>query len=170
MSCAEGIGCCNACQGMKTQIKWGAMHSVAGNLENSARLEIYEGQSLNRSQMDIKREKCDIRTRKKKTIFFVDTSSTNIDTFVPSIYEYQHSSLLTVVSAASVPSFDHLRFSNVLDGILDSAVNCFTRQTLPTVNRNISLRISFALSPIGHKNAQQNAPLRCNTPHARSPC
>jgi hypothetical protein len=39
---------------------------------------LYEGQSVNRSQMDIKRKTCDIQTWKKH--LFLDISSTNIDT------------------------------------------------------------------------------------------
>jgi hypothetical protein len=46
---------------------------------------LYEGESVNRSQMDIKRKICDIRTWKKH--LFLDVSSTNIDTHVPSLYQ-----------------------------------------------------------------------------------
>jgi hypothetical protein len=44
----------------------------------------YEGQSVNRSQMDIKPKTCDIQTCKKA--LFLDISSININTLVPSLY------------------------------------------------------------------------------------
>jgi hypothetical protein len=43
----------------------------------------YEGGSVNRSQMDVKRKTCDIRIWKKH----FSTCSTNIDTLVPSLYQ-----------------------------------------------------------------------------------
>jgi hypothetical protein len=42
-------------------------------------------------------------------------------------------------------------FRTSLREFLDPVVNRFTRQTLPTVNRNISLWISYTLSPFAHK-------------------
>jgi hypothetical protein len=45
----------------------------------------YEGGSVNRSQMDINRKKCYILTWKKH--LFLDISSTNTDTLVPSLYQ-----------------------------------------------------------------------------------
>jgi hypothetical protein len=45
----------------------------------------YEGESVNRSQMDIKHKTCDIRILKKH--LFLDISSPNIDTLVPSLYQ-----------------------------------------------------------------------------------
>jgi hypothetical protein len=49
-------------------------------------LLIYEGESVNRSQMDITRKTCYIRTWKKKHLFLA-ISSTNIDTLAPSLYQ-----------------------------------------------------------------------------------
>jgi hypothetical protein len=46
---------------------------------------IYEGESVNGSQMDIKRKTCDIRTWNKHLFF--DISSTNSDTLAPSLYQ-----------------------------------------------------------------------------------
>jgi hypothetical protein len=46
---------------------------------------LYEGESVNRIQKDIKRETGDIRTWKEKHLF-LDMSSTNTDTLVPSLY------------------------------------------------------------------------------------
>jgi hypothetical protein len=53
--------------------------------------------------MDIKRNSCDIRTWEKH--LFLDISSTNIDTLVPSLYQYvkTRNNFLTVVSATSAP-------------------------------------------------------------------
>jgi hypothetical protein len=45
----------------------------------------YEGESVNMSQMNIKRETYDIRTWKKHLL--LDISSANIDTLVPSLYQ-----------------------------------------------------------------------------------
>jgi hypothetical protein len=47
---------------------------------------LYEGASVSRSQMDIKRKTCDIITWKKKHLF-PGMSSTNIDTLVPLLHE-----------------------------------------------------------------------------------
>jgi hypothetical protein len=46
---------------------------------------LYEGESANRPQMDIKRKICDIRSWEKH--LFLDISSINIDTLVPSLYQ-----------------------------------------------------------------------------------
>jgi hypothetical protein len=51
---------------------------------NDNAVAVYEGESVNRTQMDIKRKTCDIRPGKKH--LFLDVSSTNIDTHVPSLY------------------------------------------------------------------------------------
>jgi hypothetical protein len=48
---------------------------------------IYEGESVNRSQLDIKLIACDTRTLKKHVGLFLEISSTNIDTLVPSHYQ-----------------------------------------------------------------------------------
>jgi hypothetical protein len=78
---------------------------------------MYEGESVNRSQMDIKRKVRNIRTW-KNYILFLDISSTNIDTLVPSLYQRVETRsievFLTVVSATSAPPSHHLRLSNVL--------------------------------------------------------
>jgi hypothetical protein len=64
---------------------------------------------------------------------FLDISSANIDTLVPSVRRNpQHRSILTVVSAISSPPFQPLRHQQ---NVCQPDVNCFTRQTLPTVNR-----------------------------------
>jgi hypothetical protein len=46
---------------------------------------LYAGESVNRSQMDVKSKTSDIRTREKH--LFLDISSTYTDTLVPSLYQ-----------------------------------------------------------------------------------
>jgi hypothetical protein len=48
-------------------------------------LNVNEGESVNMSQIDIKRKTYDIRTGKKS--LFLDISFTNIDKLVPSLYQ-----------------------------------------------------------------------------------
>jgi hypothetical protein len=70
-------------------------------ISDSLHCGIYEEESVNRSQMDIKRKECDIRTWKEH--LFPDIFSTNIETFVPVRRNPQHRCLLTVASATSAP-------------------------------------------------------------------
>jgi hypothetical protein len=71
----------------------------------------YDVVSVNRSQMDIKRRTCDIRTW--KTPLFLDISSNNIDTlFLVSLSlrrNPQHKSISTAVSATTAPPFQPRR-------------------------------------------------------------
>jgi hypothetical protein len=79
---------------------------------------IYEGESVNRSQMGIKLKTHDIGTWEKH--LFLDISSANIDTLVPSLYQHvetRTTEILTVLSANSVSPFHNLRLSNVLERI-----------------------------------------------------
>jgi hypothetical protein len=66
----------------------------------------YGEESVDGSQMDIKRETRDIRTWKEKHLF-LDISSTNTDTLVPSLPQCVETpsteAFLTVVSAALAP-------------------------------------------------------------------
>jgi hypothetical protein len=70
----------------------------------------YEGESVNRSQMDIKRKTCDTGTWKKHS--FPDMSYTSTD-IVPSLYQRVESRsievFLTVVSVTSALPFQRLR-------------------------------------------------------------
>jgi hypothetical protein len=82
-------------------------------------LYIYEGESVNRTQMAIKRKSCDIRTWKKH--LFLDISSTNINTLVLSLYQC-FETLSTKVFWLLPQSLPHLvghrlRLSNVLEKI-----------------------------------------------------
>jgi hypothetical protein len=81
-------------------------------MEILSSLYTYEGESVNRLEMDIKRKTRDIRNVEKKKI--IDISSINSDTLVichmsPVRRNPQHTNLLTVVSATSAPEFQHLR-------------------------------------------------------------
>jgi hypothetical protein len=102
----------------------------------------YEGEPVKRSQMDIKH--VIFETGKKH--LFLDISSTNIDTLVPSLYQcVETRCLLTVVSATSALPFKPLHHQR---NVCHPAVNHFTQQTLSTLNRkhffmNILLFESF---------------------------
>jgi hypothetical protein len=48
---------------------------------------MHEGESVNSSQMDIKRKTRDNETWKKNNDLFLGISSINIDTLVPSLYQ-----------------------------------------------------------------------------------
>jgi hypothetical protein len=97
----------------------------------------YEGESVNRSQMDIKRKICDIRTWEKH--LFLDRVSTNIDTLVLSLYQYVETESVEVFWLLS-QTLPHLHFnllviSEIYVTFHDAAVNRFTRQTFSIVNR-----------------------------------
>jgi hypothetical protein len=68
----------------------------------------YKGDSVTRSHKDIKRKTYDIRTWKK--LLFLDISSTNIDTLVPSLYQCVETSGTELFSLLSQP-LPHLRFN-----------------------------------------------------------
>jgi hypothetical protein len=58
--------------------------SLRHTLEDNNKMDVkYESESVNWSQMDIKREICDMRTWKR--YLFFEIASTNIDTLVPSL-------------------------------------------------------------------------------------
>jgi hypothetical protein len=79
-----------------------------------------------------------------KEPLFLDVSSTNIDTLVPSLYQCVETRSIEVFLLGIICDFQM-----PLGEFLDPVVNRFTRQTLPTIN--IYLCISFALSPFAHK-------------------
>jgi hypothetical protein len=120
--------------------------------------------------MDIKRKSCDIRNWGKKHSF-LDVSSTNTDTLVPSLYQ--------CVETRSTEIFDCclLTFSGIiwdfrtsLREFLDPVVNPFTRQTLLIVNKKyLYINILYIKSLFFTKeNAQQKPSLPSYTPQARS--
>jgi hypothetical protein len=117
-------------------------------------LYAYEGESVNKSQMTIIRKTCDIWTWKNN--LFLDISSTNCDILVPS--------LCLCVETRSIEAFwslSHLHPRTSLTEFLDPAVNRFTRQTLPTLNRkHFFTNILCIESFCPQKNSQENAALR----------
>jgi hypothetical protein len=130
----------------------------------------YEGESVNRSQMDIKRTRktCDIRTWKKH--LFPDVSSISWYTCPiasPVRRDPQHRSLVAVVSATSAPPFQPLCHQR---NVCHPVMNRLTRQTLPSVNRkHFFINIVYIEFVCPQKNAQQNTVLRYYTSQARSP-
>jgi hypothetical protein len=92
-------------------------------------------ESVNRSQIDIKRKICDTETWKKTFIsrHILHQHWYTCPIALPVRRNPQRRSLLTV--ATSAPRIHHLRLSNVLQRISLPVVNRFTRQTLPTANR-----------------------------------
>jgi hypothetical protein len=65
-------------------------------------------ESVNRSQMDTKRKICDIRTWEK--YLFLNISPTNIDTFVPSLYQCVETHSIEIFWLFFQP-LPHLRFN-----------------------------------------------------------
>jgi hypothetical protein len=97
----------------------------------------YEGESVYRSQIDTKYKTCCIWHWKGH--LFLDVSSTNIYKTVISLYECFEILSLEVFGLLSRP-FLHLHFniliiSEMFATFLDLAMNRFTRQIFPTLNR-----------------------------------
>jgi hypothetical protein len=94
-------------------------NALRGQVVAHYREQSYEGQSVHRSQMDIKRKTCDTRTWKKH--LFLDISSTNIATLVPSLYQFVETRSMEVFRLLSQPLQhlvgQHLRLSNVFERI-----------------------------------------------------
>jgi hypothetical protein len=63
--------------------------------------DVSKYESVNRSQMDIKRKTSDIRTWEKH--LFLDISSSNSDTLIPSLYQCVETRSLEVFSLLSEP-------------------------------------------------------------------
>jgi hypothetical protein len=114
---------------------------------------IYEGESVNRSQMDIKCKTCDIWTWEKH--LFLDISSANIDTLVPSLYQ--------CVETRSMGVFWLLSQLRTSVSTSSSSAKYFPRFPTQLWTRNISLLMSFASRPFAHKKAQRTQ-LFCSTP------
>jgi hypothetical protein len=110
--------------------------------------------------MDIKHKTSNIRTWKKH--LFLDISSTNIDTIVPSLYPcvetHSIEIFFTVVSATSALPFQPLRHQR---NIFHPAVKRFTLQTLANTNsKHFFMNIFCIESFCPQKTVQQNAVLR----------
>jgi hypothetical protein len=86
------------------------------------------------TQIDIKYKTCDIRTWKEH--LFLDISSTNIDTLVPSLYHcVETRSIEVFVSVPFVLPFQPPRHQRNMFHVYRPSCEQLTRQTLPTVNR-----------------------------------
>jgi hypothetical protein len=119
------------------------------NYANFATHELtYEGESVNRTHIHIKRKECDIRTRKKD--LFLDISSTNTDTLVLLLYQCVETRIIESVDLSQpLPHMveHHLRLSNVLERIYWPICEpLYTTNTSHRETGNISLWVSFALS------------------------
>jgi hypothetical protein len=120
---------------------------------------LYEEESVNMSQMDVKRKTCDIRNW--KNIYF--------STYPPPTLIHLSHRFTSASKPAAYKSFDcylsHFRTSvstlRHQRNLCHTVVNRFTRQTLPTVNRkNFFMNILCIESFCPQKNVQQNAALR----------
>jgi hypothetical protein len=80
----------------------------------------YEGESVNKTQLDIKRKTGDIRAWEKHS--FLDKSSTSIDTLVPSLYQCVETRRIDVFLPLSQP-LPHLRFN--LSSSAKNLPSCF---------------------------------------------
>jgi hypothetical protein len=119
-------------------VRYGLALYVLLKSASDSRWLMYEGDSINSSQMDIDCKTCDIGTWVGR--LFLDISFTNIGWTCPIALPVrrnpQSSSLLPFVSDNSAPPFHHLRLLIVLERISRRICKRFTLQTLPTVNRN----------------------------------
>jgi hypothetical protein len=118
--------------------------------------------------MDTKRKTCDIRTWKKNV--FLDIPSPNIDTHVPSLYQCVETRSKKVFWLLSQP-LPHLRFNlfvatETFATLLWTALRDKHFSAWPG---NISLWISFALSPLVHKKCATETCSSVVHPQARSP-
>jgi hypothetical protein len=93
----------------------------------------------------------DIRLSNLKNKLFLDIPSTNIDTLVPSRYQCIETGSIEVFwllsQALSHLRFIICRFRRSLREFLDSVVNLFKQQTLPTVNRKYLFTNIICIQP-----------------------
>jgi hypothetical protein len=85
--------------------------------------------------MDIKRKHVIFEPEKKKNLF-LDISFTNIDKHVPSLYQSVETRSIKAFWLLSQP-LPHFHFNIfvVRETFLETDANCFTWETIPTVNR-----------------------------------
>jgi hypothetical protein len=117
-------------------------------------LNVYERESVNRSQMDIKRKTCDIRTLKK--YLFLDMS--DIDTLVPSLYQCVETSSIEIIwllstsssSAKHLPaSCEPLYVTNTSHRKQETFMNIFVWSFLPT-KKTHNRTLLFGSIPLKH--------------------
>jgi hypothetical protein len=113
----------------------------------------HDRKSVNGSQMHVKRKICDVRTWNKH--LFLDISSTNTDTPVPSLYQCVETHNIEVFWLLSQPYMHVVGNQLLLSSVLERMCrpNCERLYAINSsaVNKKISLRISFTLSPFAHE-------------------
>jgi hypothetical protein len=123
---------------------------------------IYKEEPVNRSQMDIKREPCDIRTRRKH--IFLDISSTINDTLVQSLYqcvETRSIEAFWLFSSTSAPPSQP--FGHQLNVLLPSGEPLYAN-TLPIVKRkHFFMNILYVESYCAQKETHNRVQLFGNT-------
>jgi hypothetical protein len=107
---------------------------------------LYEGESINRSEMNIKHKICNIWTWKKHLFLehILHQHWYTCPFALPVRRSPQHWSLLTVVSTTYAPPFQTLRDRR---NVCHPDVNRFTQQTLPTVYRKHFFMNIFCICP-----------------------
>jgi hypothetical protein len=119
-------------------------------------------ESLNRSQMDMKHKTCYIRTCVETFIsrHILHQHWYNCPIALPVLRNPQHRSFLTIVSATSALPLQPLFFiSETSATFLDPAVNRYTRQTLPTVNRKHFFMNILCIESFSPQNTQKRTQL-----------
>jgi hypothetical protein len=145
---------------LRLQVKYVYVPNI---LSDWRKFLIYEGEAVYRSQMDIKRRTYDIRTWEKH--LFLDISSANIGTLVPSLYQCVETRGIAIFWLLSPPLPHlvglHLWLSNVLERI--SRTSCEPLYATNTTHRKQETFLyEYPLHRVilPTKNAQQNAALR----------
>jgi hypothetical protein len=127
---------------------------------------IYDGESVNRTQLDIKRKIRVIRTWKNR--LFLDISSTNIDTLVLSLYQCVETRRIEVFWLFSQP-LQYLRFNLFVISETSASKVAISRHScelLYATNTSFRKEETFLCEYPLHsvllstKNAQHNAALR----------
>jgi hypothetical protein len=111
---------------------------------------LYEEELVNRSQMDIKHKTCDIRICKK--YLFLDMSTTNINTLLPSLYQCIETCSIEIFWCCLSHFCTSISTSSVISETFAAKAEwLYTTNTSHHKQKNISLGISLALSPSAHK-------------------
>jgi hypothetical protein len=127
----------------------------------------YEGESVNRSQMDIKPKTCDIRNWGEKKFIsrhILHQHWYTCPIALPVRRNPQHRSLLTVVTATSAPPFQHQR--NICHRYGNFSTQLWTSlrdKHFPLQTEHIYLWMSFASSPFTHSKTHKGTLLFGNT-------
>jgi hypothetical protein len=73
--------------GLVQRFQYSVLQKIPRDLVFNFVSENYEEKSVNRSQMDTKCKTCDRYVILEKKTLFLDITSTNVDTHVPSLYQ-----------------------------------------------------------------------------------